>query len=178
MSLVVCCPAGAQWRTGNRQWNGPLESGSFANKHDWLVRSGRGGDRRHEPASEPVVREVPEAAGDSAGGFDDTVDGFGGSVGGAMGVEVGQDRLLSGMQGPAEAGDFSGSGRPGTMRSPRSRAAAPALLRSGVMDRAELLVALPSQSDVMAWVPAVSFASSRAACLSVRCSAPICTMQT
>ena len=31
-------------------------------------------------ASESVVREVPQAAGDSAGGFDDAVDGFGGAV--------------------------------------------------------------------------------------------------
>jgi hypothetical protein len=45
-----------------------------------------------EYASESVVGEVAEAAGDSAGGFDDAVDRFRGAVGSTEGAEVGPDR--------------------------------------------------------------------------------------
>lgn len=54
-----------------------------------------------EYASKPVVREVAEAAGDSAGGADDTIDRFGGAVGDAEGVEVVQDRGLPLFERPA-----------------------------------------------------------------------------
>lgn len=54
----------------------------------WSVAAGG------EQASESVVGEVAEAAGYSAGCFDDAVDSFGESVGGAIGVEVDQDRAV------------------------------------------------------------------------------------
>lgn len=43
--------------------------------------------------------------------------------------------------------------------------------RGGLVDVAEFLVPLPGQGDFVVRSPRVSLASSRAACLSVRCSA-------
>ena len=58
-----------------------------------------------EWASESVVGEVAEAAGDSAGGFDDAIDRFGGAVRRAERIEVGQDRCLALFKRPAQSRD-------------------------------------------------------------------------
>ena len=44
---------------------------------------------------DPVVGEVAEAVGESAGLLDDAVDGFGTAVGDSAGVEVGKDLSAS-----------------------------------------------------------------------------------
>jgi len=60
-------------------------------------------DEEHAKA---VVVTVSEAAGDAAVEFAEAVDGFGAAVGGAAGVEVGQERSTPLFQSPAEAGDL------------------------------------------------------------------------
>src|SRR4051794_6078085 len=56
--------------------------------------------------SQPVVVGVAEAAGDAAVELDDAVHGFGAAVVGPAGGEVGQELVLPGPQGPAQAGDL------------------------------------------------------------------------
>lgn len=67
-----------------------------------------------------------------------------------MGVEVGQDRGLPGPQAPAEPDVFRN--RTGRERRDYLVDQFPALLRSGVIDRPELLVALPGERDFVARV--------------------------
>ncbi len=104
-----------------------------------------------EQIAQSVVREVPEAPGNPAGGFDDAVDGFGGAVRGALGLEVGQDLLPPGLQCPAEAGDFGD--RAGRERGQCFGHEFPASFWWCVVDGADLLVALPGEGDFMVRVP-------------------------
>ena len=60
-------------------------------------------DQKHAQA---VVVAVAEAAGDAAVELNEAVDGFGAAVGGAGGVEVGQELAAPLLEGPAEAGDL------------------------------------------------------------------------
>jgi hypothetical protein len=78
-------------------------------------------------------------------------DRFGGFVGGAVGVEVRQDRRLPLSECPAEAGDF----RDGAGRERRDHLGHewPAVVRAGVVDVAELLVVLPAEGDFVVRVP-------------------------
>lgn len=68
-----------------------------------------------------------------------------------------QDRRLPLFEGPAEAGDF----RDGAGRERRDHLGheCPAVFRAGVVDVAQLLVALPGERDFVVRSPAVSFAS-------------------
>lgn len=53
-----------------------------------------------------VVLPVAEAADDAAEDLDETIDGFGSAVTGAVGFEVAEELGLSLLEGAAEAGDL------------------------------------------------------------------------
>src|SRR5215213_9411888 len=76
--------------------------------------------------------KVSEAVGEPADLFDDQVDGFGAAVGDAAGIEVGEHLLSPGLEGAA---------KPSHLRDPSTFDA------GGVVDGAELLVALPGEVD-------------------------------
>jgi hypothetical protein len=89
--------------------------------------------------------KVSEAVGEPADLLDDQVDGFGAAVGDPTGVEVGEHLLAPGLQCSAE---------PSHLRDRTRREAGNHLLSdpatlagAGVVDGAELLVALPGQVD-------------------------------
>jgi hypothetical protein len=103
--------------------------------------------------------------------LDQTVDRFGAAVAGASGVEVGQERFVSLLEGLPESlglGDRAG------------RDAARTLLRDppplggvlGLVDRAELLGALPGNVNLVVTFVSDDRRSSRARCRSVSFSAP------
>src|SRR5215203_6459797 len=85
--------------------------------------------------------------------LDDEVDGFGAAVGDAGGVEVGQHLLAPRLEGAAEPRDLGD--RAGREAVQHLLADRPAGLRTGVVDRAELLIALPGQVDLSVWVAGV-----------------------
>src|SRR5660398_286044 len=62
--------------------------------------------KRQEEHREAVVVAVAESAGDSSVELDEAIDGLRATVGGAVGVEVAQERLTPLAQGPAQAGDL------------------------------------------------------------------------
>jgi hypothetical protein len=86
----------------------------------------------------------------SADLFDDQVDGFGATVGDSVGVEVGQHLGLPGLQRSAEPGDLGD--RTGGEAGDHLLRDLAAAICGRVVDRAELLVALPSQVDLPAGV--------------------------
>ncbi|GAA0333971.1 hypothetical protein GCM10009529_10440 [Micropruina glycogenica] len=63
-----------------------------------------------EQAAGDVVGEVSEAEGGAAEVFESSVDGFGGAVGGAWMVEVGQYVAGASVQGGAEFAEFGQGG--------------------------------------------------------------------
>ena len=86
-----------------------------------------------------------EPVGEASDLFDDQVDGFGAAVGDAMGIEVGQYLLAPGLEGATQSGDFGDrAGREAGDHFLRDPAA---LSGGGVVDGAELLIALPGKID-------------------------------
>ena len=94
--------------------------------------------------------EISEAVGEPADLFDDQVDGLCTAVGDAAGVEVGEHLLPPGLEGAAEPshlGDRArGEAGDDLLRGPSTFGG------GGVVDGAELLVALPGQVDFAVWV--------------------------
>ena len=74
----------------------------------WLFLSevGAGESAAGEEHAELVVVSVAESSCDSSLEFDQSVDHFGAAVGGAAGVEVGQERVSPSFQDRAEPFDF------------------------------------------------------------------------
>src|SRR5215213_2451381 len=109
--------------------------------------------RGGEQDPEPVVLEIPEAMGEPADLLDDQVDGLGAAVGDAGGVEVGRHLLAPGLEGAAEPA-YLGDRAAGeaVQHLVADRAALPG---AGVVDRAELLVALPGEVDLSVRVAGV-----------------------
>ena len=60
--------------------------------------------------AEPVVVEVAESVSDSLDLLDEQVDRFGGAVGHAAGVEVGQQFWVPGVDGAGQPGEFGDVG--------------------------------------------------------------------
>ena len=90
---------------------------------------GAGQSAADEEHAQPVVVAVAEAAGDAAVELDEPVDCLGAAVAGAVGVEVGQERVLPLSQGSAEAGDLVAAIRRGLVSEE-------ALVEIGSVDRA------------------------------------------
>lgn len=72
----------------------------------FLSEVGAGESAAGEEHAELVVVSVAESSCDSSLEFDQSVDRFGAAVAGAVGVEVGQERVSPSFQGRAEPFDF------------------------------------------------------------------------
>src|SRR5215218_9794857 len=97
--------------------------------------------------------EVSESVSQPTDFLDDQVDRLGAAVGDAVGVEVGQHLLLPGLEGAAQTGNLGDRAAGEAVEYFGGDLAA--VGGGGVVDRAELLVALPGQVDLSVRVAGV-----------------------
>jgi len=105
----------------------------------------------HDP--QPVMIEVLEAVSQTTDLFDDQIDGFGAAVGNPRSIEVGHHLGPPGAEGAAQSGNLGdGAAVEAVEHLGRDLTA---LRWGGVVDGAELLVALPGQVHLICGVAGV-----------------------
>jgi hypothetical protein len=114
--------------------------------------------------------KVFESVGEPANLLDDPVDGLGAAIADAVGVEVGQDLCFPGAEGAAQGGDFGDRAAVEAVEHLDRDLAA--FRRGGVVDGAQLLIALPGQVHLSCGIAGIEASADLACCFSVRCSTP------